>query len=284
MDTLKVKTIKDTVVSMNNKVTQHTTVETVSYKGCKDCFSSFCDCKLLIELIWPVTVLLIIFLFRNKIKLLLDIIYERIQKGANITIGPKGISLYSPEAALNDKEIYIKLSKKVDSFKIEEFETRDYADIDPLRKSYIEQAKQYEKKLFDKLLNNFYKDFRVLSNKKIKDFQYDIILEAITSKEIDYIFEIKLYPIKFSLQSLQTTAIQLDQSTKNYYLQQSREVKPILAIILRKEQEASISIEDITKAINNQLPNQLRITPFILYYEEFDSLSGEQILKVMHND
>ena len=92
MDTLKVKTIKDTVVSMNNKVTQHTTVETVSYKGCKDCFSSFCDCKLLIELIWPVTVLLIIFLFRNKIKLLLDIIYERIQKGANITIGPKGIS------------------------------------------------------------------------------------------------------------------------------------------------------------------------------------------------
>ena len=109
-------------------------------------------------------------------------------------------------------------------------------------------------------------------------------MEAITSKEIDYIFEIKLYPIKFSLQSLQTTAIQLDQSTKNYYLQQSREVKPILAIILRKEQEASISIEDITKAINNQLPNQLRITPFILYYEEFDSLSGEQILKVMHND
>ena len=284
MDTLKIKTIKDTVVSMNNKITQHTTVETVSYKGGKDCFSSFCDCKLLIELIWPVTVLLIIILFRKKIKSILDIIYERIKRGDNINIGPKGISLASPEAALKEDEIYLRLSKKFDNIKTEEYQTRDYHNIDPLRKSYIEQAKQYEKKLFDKLLNNFYKDFRVLSNKKIKDFQYDIILEAITSNEIDYIFEIKLYPIQFSIQSLQNTAIKLDQATKNYHLQQSREVKPILAIILHKDQEAYIVVEEITKAINNQLPNQLRITLLVLFYEEFDSLSGEQILKVMHND
>jgi hypothetical protein len=90
MDTTKIIIKKDTTILSPNKTSEHLTVETIEYR---ENGNNWCDCQLLQNLIWPITLLLIVFLFYNKIKNLIDNIVKRVSDGAGLEFGPGGIKI-----------------------------------------------------------------------------------------------------------------------------------------------------------------------------------------------
>lgn len=73
MDTVKVTLTKDTIVTANVKtITQKTFVETIEPKNC---WHKICDCKIISDLVWPLTILIILIillLFYKRIKYIFD--------------------------------------------------------------------------------------------------------------------------------------------------------------------------------------------------------------------
>src|SRR5271167_723878 len=79
-DTVKVKIIKDSTFSVGNKIERVISTETKLYKNKEKCFD-FCNCTLLIKLVWPLTVLFIVAFFFRPIKNILTGIGKRIERG-----------------------------------------------------------------------------------------------------------------------------------------------------------------------------------------------------------
>jgi hypothetical protein len=78
MDSTRLVKTFDTTITKKDTLIKHTaTVETISKSDCK---FNWCDCKLLSDLIWPVTILIIIALFYRKISRLLGHISDRAKK------------------------------------------------------------------------------------------------------------------------------------------------------------------------------------------------------------
>ena len=81
MDTTKITIKADTVVTTKDTTTNHETIiEIAKPNHCDHCSTNFCDCKLISDLIWPVTVLIIILLFYRRIKGLLNNLGYRAKK------------------------------------------------------------------------------------------------------------------------------------------------------------------------------------------------------------
>lgn len=78
MDSTKIVKIFDTAISRKDTLVKHTiTVEAT--KKC-DCTFNWCDCKLLSDLIWPITILILVALFYRKISNLLGHITGRAKR------------------------------------------------------------------------------------------------------------------------------------------------------------------------------------------------------------
>jgi hypothetical protein len=81
MDTTKIILKADTIVLAKDTTTNHQTIIEISKsEDCDHCLTNFCDCKLISDLIWPLTVLIIILLFYKRIKGLLNNIGDRAKK------------------------------------------------------------------------------------------------------------------------------------------------------------------------------------------------------------
>ena len=80
MDTTKITTQTDSIFKIGDSTTSHhRTFETIKQNDC-DCWTNVCDCKLLSDLIWPITILLIILIFYRRILTLLTIIGDRAKR------------------------------------------------------------------------------------------------------------------------------------------------------------------------------------------------------------
>jgi hypothetical protein len=95
-------------------------------------------------------------------------------------------------------------------------------------KSYL----QVEQTISDKLKLFFSDKYRVLTNYRLKHFEYDIILNAPLKLDTDKIIEIKYYPNGVTSQYIRETLIRLDIAKSFYQETMQKPVKPVLIIVL----------------------------------------------------
>jgi hypothetical protein len=265
MDTLKVTVKKDTVVKTDNKTSQHTTVETVNYKKCNDCWKNWCDCKFLADIIWPITILIILTVFYKRLKFILDSIGERIKKGDNVELGKSGIKIQRP-TALKDEEVKAKAEEEYKQT-IEEQTTNvteQKATITAQtteKEKFVQSYLNVEKIISEKLRQFFSDKFRVMTNYRIQHFEYDVILNAPLIQDEDKIIEIKYYPRGTTSVYIRETLMRLHIAQNVYQDTMKKIGKPILLIVLPKDK---FNLFDIAK---------LKETPKQLKHIKLDNLS-----------
>jgi uncharacterized protein YutE (UPF0331/DUF86 family) len=194
MDTLKVKVTNDTVIILNNQTTsKQTVIESSKYdKGCNDCWSNFCDCKLLSDLIWPLTIFIIIILFYKRIKSLFDSVGERIKK---IKVGGFEVEL---EKKVNDLERLVIAEEIIGGPKKESKETKinwpdyykEYSDILKSKSSNIEKILRASQ-LVELMISDAGKDLGLTDNAKLKNPK--IIMNELHQHGLITVEEFSLY-------------------------------------------------------------------------------------------
>lgn len=129
------------------------------------------------------------------------------------------------------------------------------------KEQFIQSYLRIEQTFADKFTQFFSESFRVLTNYRIKHFEYDIILNAPLSQDEDKIVEIKYYPSGANRQYIRETLIRLEIATKQYQEVAKKSVKPVLLIILPEDK---YNLFEIAK---------LKETPKQLKHIKFDNLS-----------
>lgn len=287
MDTLKHVIQKDTIFSTNNKTVEKTTIETIKYRDNTDSCDIFCNCPIISDLIWPLTVLTIVFLFYKKIKNLFDNIGERIKSGDNVSFGTSGIEINKPRK-LSDKEVNERTERK---FETEEFkakteirteEKKEHKDKTPLdKREFVSKYLRLEKKFFDMLMKFFYPQFKVLSNRRLGVFEYDIILESATPDNLDYIFEVKYFPQGYDKSRLQDSILRLGQSTRYYINSTNRQAKPLLVNVVQRGDFSERQFEELRKFTSSTFYEFPGIPILTVHFDEFDQLTKENIIELM---
>ena|GEM_PF-5335107 len=264
MDTIKLTNKKDTIISNNNRTIQHTTVEITKKQGCKECSNWWCNCNLLSNLIWPITILIILFLFYKKIGALIEILIDRIDRGDTLKIGKDGFVLQGLSASQIEEKTLSKYIYEV---------SQPNNEFKEAKASIVKRYLEVEDSFCEILVNFFYKEFRIIPNTRLDGYEYDVIMESLSSNEIDYIFEIKYYPHKFSISNLRQALEKFELSSNYYTSKSNRRAKAILINILGQNDYQS----------TNYLPKYYsNIGILTITLEEISSLSKENLLKIMH--
>jgi hypothetical protein len=98
-DTSKIATTKDSMATNGIKTFKHTTVETIKYEHKDD--NNFCNCPLILHLIWPISIIFISCLFRNKIPNLFERIKSFKFQGLEFTLSGEPLETSSTNISLN---------------------------------------------------------------------------------------------------------------------------------------------------------------------------------------
>lgn len=169
---------------------------------------------------------------------------------------------------LTDKEVVDKAETEYQSTETGDKEDEDQGTIPKSSKEqFIESYLNIEQTFSEKFNQFFSKSFRVLTNHRIKHFEYDIILNAPLSHDEDKIIEIKYYPSGANRQYILEALIRLEIATKQYQEFAKKPVKPVLFIVLPEDKYNSVEIAN------------LKETPKQLKHIKFDNLSLHFIVK-----
>jgi hypothetical protein len=279
MDTLKTVIKRDTLVIRNlsptDKIQQQTTVETITYKNETDCWLNLCNCKILSDLFWPFTILIIVFIFQKQFKAFIGNIGDRIKKGDKIKVGPRGLEI---SQELSSQEINIKAENEYDVIQ-DIKETTNTIEPTVTKDEFIPKYLHIERRIFEVFMKYLYPKFRILSNRRIKGYEYDLIIETGDYKEFDYILEVKYYPYKFSKIGLQNIAIKLDFLLQIYKDSVNRKVKPILIIVINQDFDEG-NISEIREYINKPIKNKEYINLFVIRENEIENLDKYKIFNL----
>jgi hypothetical protein len=139
---------------------------------------------------------------------------------------------------------------------------------DQFVKSYL----QVEQTISDKLKLFFSDKYRVLTNYRLKHFEYDIILNAPLKLDTDKIIEIKYYPNGVTSQYIRETLIRMEIAKGFYQETMKKPVKPVLIIVLP---ESKYNLFEIAK---------LKATTRQLKHIKLDNLSMHFISQNKLND
>lgn len=147
------------------------------------------------------------------------------------------------------------------------FDLSQNTDIEPDKKqSVIKKYIAVEDSIFEKISIYYSKNYLAKSNIRIRNYEYDIILESrynINNRE-DFIFEVKYYSGNISYEKLLDACKKLLLSTNQYEDSLKRKSTPILIIIyseLKNEEQLTLFKNKLREfAINNN--RDLRINSF----------------------
>lgn len=256
---------------------RHMTIETITSKEQNDCIFNLCDCNLLSNLLWPLTVLIIFFVIRKQLKKIIDSIGDRIKKGDKIKFGTAGIEI---SQELNSQEVNKKAEKEFEEFvENEESDTNIIKTIS--KKEYIPKYIEIERKIFEVLLKNLYPDYRILSNRRLQGYEYDLIIETKEHREHDFILEVKYLPNKFNKNNLKDIGIKLDLMAQVYKNTVERKVKPILFIILKSETKMESKSSEVFNYINTPFKDKNHIKVVVINQNEIESLNRVSIIDIL---
>jgi hypothetical protein len=285
MDTLKVTIVNDSILKTYNRTNLHTTIETTNNNKCNDCLmDNICDCKLLINLLWPLTIIIIIIYFRLTIKNLLESIGDRIKKGDNIKLGTGGIEIQRPmiEKEVREKaEEEFKVTIEEQTLNVEQKKDALSSDKEKFVRSYL----NVEKMISEKLRQYFSDKFRVMVNYRIQHFEYDIILNAPLKQDEDKIIEIKYFPRGATRVLLRETLLRLYIAEKMYQDNLKKVTRPILLIVIPKDKYNLFEISKLKETPkhfkNIKLDN---LSMHFLKEEELNDLTIEKLTAILEGD
>ena len=153
-----------------------------------------------------------------------------------------------------------------------------------LKEDFVPKYLQLERGFFEKLMKFYYNDFRILSNYRINRFEYDIILESRYVKKLDYIFEIKYYPKRYSRNNLNDALLNLENSTKSYTENTGRNAKPIMIIVVHEEDFSKKELLDLNQFAINNLEPEKEISLGVINFNDLESITKEQINDLLYNN
>lgn len=259
-DTLIVRTI-DSV----NKVEEKNTIQTTLQEDCNCWGKNICECQLLTDLLWPITVLIILFTFKNRVNDFVKILIKRIEEGASVEFTKDGFKIQaSPQEIIHKLENDIRL-------------TSDHLN-EAQKTNYISKAVEIEKQVRDMFLKNLYQDYQVLYSQKVQGRIFDLILTNKKRKGHDCIVEIKYFPNSFKDIDYGKVAKDMEYSSLLFSNSFSRDAKLILVVIINKDSYKFDVEKTVKEAINNPLINILVINEDKIL--EVDRLD---ILKLVQN-
>jgi hypothetical protein len=285
MDTLKVTIKKDTIVKTDTRTNLHTTIEKTNYNKCNDCLiDNFCDCKLLINLFWPLTIIIIIFYFRLTIKNLLESISERIKKGDNIKLGTKGIEIQRP---MKEEEVIEKAEAEYKDT-VEDYTlnvTKQKETIGSDKEKFVQSYINIEKTISKKLRKYFSDKFRVMVNYRIQHFEYDIILNSPLTQDEDKIIEIKYFPGGTTTVLLRETLLRLYIAEKMYQDTIKKITRPILLIVIPKDKYNLFEIAKLKETLKHLKNIKLdNLSMHFLKEEELNDLTIEKLRVIIEGN
>lgn len=282
MDTLTTIIKKDTVFvikdTLKNTISErHITTETTTHKGDSDCFMNFCDCKLLSDLLWPLTVLIILFVFKKQFQKIVDSIGDRIKKGAKVKLGRDGIEIGQELSETQQKE------KAEEEYKatIKETGTTEQSEQIISKTEFIPKYLGIERRIFEVLLKALYPRYKILSNRKIGIYEYDLIIDTLDNKDYDYVIEVKYYPnANFTKHKLQDIALKLSFMQQDYQRTAGKLAKPALIIVSNKDFDDDIKAE-IFKQVNEPFNDKKFIKLLMVKQDDIENLTRNNIIKFL---
>ncbi|MCX6195270.1 MAG: hypothetical protein NTY55_01290 [Flavobacteriia bacterium] len=285
MDTLKVTIKKDTIVKTDTRTNLHTTIEKTNYNKCNDCLIyNFCDCKLLINLFWPLTIIIIIFYFRLTINNLLESISERIKKGDNIKLGTSGIEIQRP---MKEEEVREKAEAEYKDT-VEDYSlnvTKQKGTIVFNKEKFVQSYINIEKTISEKLRQYFSDKFRVMVNYRIQHFEYDIILNSPLTQDEDKIIEIKYFPRGTTTVLLRETLLRLYIAEKMYQDTLKKIARPILLIVIPKDKYNLFEIAKLKETLKHLKNIKLdNLSMHFLKEEELNDLTIEELRVIIEDN
>lgn len=284
MDTLTTTIKKDTVFvtkdTVNNTVSErHIATETTTHKGEGNCFLNLCDCKLLSDLIWPITVLIILFSFKKQVQKIIDNVGDRIKKGAKFKFSKDGIELGQElsESELNEK------AEKEYKETVKETPVEQNVKTPPITQTeFVPSYLHIERQIFEVLLKALYPRYKILSNRRIGRFEYDLIIDTLDNKEFDYVIEVKYYPNGFNKTGLQDISLKLNFMTTAYKDNTNRLGEPAL-IIVTNQDFTSEMVADTYKHINEPFKDKNYIKLLMVKQADIEKLTRSKIIEFLED-
>jgi hypothetical protein len=280
MDTLTTTTIKkDTVFVTKDTVKntfseRHITTETTTHKGDSDCFMNLCDCKLLSDLLWPLTVLIILFVFKRQVQKIVDSIGDRIKKGAKVKLGRDGIEIGQELSETEQKE------KAEEEYKYTIKEPAETAQPEQTitKTEFVPKYLSIERRIFEVLLKALYPRYKILSNRRIGLHEYDLIIDTLNNKDFDYIIEVKYYPnASFTKNSLQEIALKLSFMKQDYESTYGKSANPALIVVTNKDFDTETKAE-IHKHVNEPFKDKNYIKLLMVKQDDIENLTRSKIV------
>ncbi|GEC79699.1 hypothetical protein [Flavobacterium aquatile] len=272
----------DTITKSKDKLKnslseRHITIETITSKDQNDCLFNLCDCKLLSDILWPLTVLIVFFVIRKQLKNFIDNIGDRIKKGDKIKLGRDGIEI---SQELDSKEVNKKAEKAFEEFVGNEENQTNVKKTIP-KEEYIPKYIAIERKIFEVLLKNLYPDYRILSNRRLQGYEYDLIIETKEHRKHDFIIEVKYFPNSFNKNSLKDIGIKLDLMAQVYKNTIERKVKPILFIILKTETKMESESNEAFTYVNKPFKDKNHIKVVVINENDIETLNRANIIDIL---
>jgi hypothetical protein len=267
--------IKDTL--KNTLSERHITTETTTHKGDNNCFFNLCDCKLLSDLLWPLTVVLIIFVFKKQVQKIVDIIGDRIKNGSKFKFGRDGIEIGQELSESQQKE------KAEEEYKttIKEPRTAEQSEQTISMNDFIPKYLGIERRIFEVLLKALYPLYKIMSNRKIGIYEYDLIIDTLDKKDYDYIIEVKYYPnANFTKHELQDIAIKLNNMRQEYQRTADKQAKPAVIIVINKNIDSDVKAE-IFKQLNEPFNDKKYIKLLMVTQDDIKNLTRSNIVRFL---
>ncbi|MEL1256232.1 hypothetical protein AAEO57_20795 [Flavobacterium sp. DGU38] len=173
---------------------------------------------------------------------------------------------------LSEKEVVDKAETEYEQTVDEQTQPTEPKTEANTKEQFIKSYLQVEQTISDKLKLFFSDKYRVLTNYRLKHFEYDIILNAPLKLDTDKIIEIKYYPNGVNSQYIRETLIRLEIAKGFYQETMQKSVKPILIIVLPEDK---YNLFEIAK---------LKETPKQLKHIKLDNLSLHFISQNKLND
>jgi len=284
MDTLTTTIKRDTVFltkdTLRNPVSErHITTETTTHKRDSDCFLNLCDCKLLSDLIWPLTVLIILFSFKKQFQKIIDSIGDRIKKGAKFKFGKDGIELGQE---LSESELNEKAEKEYKEI-IKESATEQTEKTSPITKTeFVPNYLHVERQIFEVLLKSLYPRYKILSNRRIGRYEYDLIIDTLDNKDFDYVIEVKYYPNGISKMGLQDISLKLNFMTNDYKDSTNKLGKPALIIVTNQGINTEM-LTDTYKHLNEPFKDKNYIKLLMIKQSDIEKLTRSKIIEFLED-
>ena len=154
------------------------------------------------------------------------------------------------------------------------------------KEQFVKSYLQVEQTISDKLKIFFSDKYRVLTNYRLKHFEYDIILNAPLKLDTDKIIEIKYYPNGVTSQYIRETLIRMEIAKGFYQETMQKPVKPVLIIVLPKNKYNPSEIEKLLKETTRQLKH-IKLDNLSLHFisqNELNDLTKERLASIIEEE